>query len=104
MNNIHIMAISVFTTLVASSGFWAYLIKRMEKTNSTTRLLLGLAHDRIVYRGTKFIEQGYIDQHDYKDFRTYLYEPYKELGGNSTADRVMNEMMKLPFSKEEITS
>ncbi len=104
MENIHVMFISVFTTLVASSGFWAYLIKRMEKNNSTTKLLLGLAHDRIISRGMNYLEQGFIDQHDYKDFRTYLYEPYKELGGNSTADRVMNDVTKLPFYKEETVS
>jgi hypothetical protein len=94
------MFISVITTLVASSGFWAYLIKRMEKNNSTTKLLLGLAHDRILKRGIEYLDQGYIDRHEYTDFIKYLYEPYKELGGNSTADRVMDEITKLPFYKE----
>lgn len=100
MGDAEVIIISIATTLIASSGFWAYLIKRMEKNDSTTKLLLGLAHDRIIKRGIEYLDQGYIDQHEYKDFRTYLYDPYKELGGNSSADRVMHDVTKLPFSKE----
>lgn len=58
---------------------------------------MGLAYDRITYMGIKFIEQKIIYKDEYEDFRKYFYDPYKELGGNGTADRIMDEIAKLPI-------
>lgn len=88
---------AVVTTFIASSGFWTYMIKRTEKRSATTKLLMGLAYDKISYLGMKHIRAGYIYGEDYDDFRRYLYEPYKELGGNGTAERIMNEVSHLPL-------
>lgn len=102
MENTSVMIVTFLTTMIASSGFWAFLIKRTEKSSATTKLIMGMANDRIITRGLIYIQQGYIEQHEYKDLRQYLYEPYKELGGNGTADRIMNELSKLPLLKEQI--
>lgn len=100
MGNLQLMAVTIVTTFIASSGFWAYLLKKTERSSATTRLIMGMANDRIVTRGMTYISNGHIDQHEYRDFKKYLYEPYKELGGNGTADRIMEELSKLPFLKE----
>jgi len=91
------IVVSVVTTFGASSGFWAYVMSRRSLKSATTKLLMGLAYDRITYMGMKFIEQKIIYKDEYEDFRRYLYEPYKELGGNGTADRIMAEIAKLPI-------
>ena len=45
------MVATIVCAVVASSGFWAYIQKRSEKKDVRTQMLIGLAHDRIVYLG-----------------------------------------------------
>ena len=60
-------------------------------------MLLGLAHDKIMYLGSKYIERGRITQGEYENLYKYLYEPYKKMGGNGTAERLMTEVNRLPI-------
>ena len=62
-------------------------------------MLLGLGHDRIVYLGMQYIDRGYITQDEYENLYEYLYIPYKKLGGNGSAQRIMNEIEKLEIRK-----
>ena len=63
-------------------------------------MLIGLGHDRIMYLGMRYIERGWITQDEYENLNTYLYEPYKKLGGNGSALRVMQEVNKLPIRNQ----
>lgn len=92
-------ATAVVSAVLASSGLWAWLIKRGEKNGAERRLLVGLAHDRIMHLGMVYIERGYITQDEYENLRVYLYEPYEKMGGNGSAKRVMREVDKLPVHK-----
>ncbi len=98
--------LTILGSVLASSGFWAFMqehAKRKEaenKHNSTeTQMLIGLAHDRIVYLGMTYIEKKYITQDEYENLYEYLYKPYEKLGGNGSAKRVMMEVNKLPIRK-----
>lgn len=97
MVSISATVISVLTALVASSGFWTFIVTRKEKKSASTRLLMGLAHDKILHLGMKHIEAGVITKDQYEDLRDYLYAPYLEAGGNGTVERVMAEVSKLPL-------
>ena len=88
--------ITVFCSVLASSGFWAYMQKRNDRKDAKTRLILGLGYDRIVTLSMKYIERGWISSEEYEDLNKYLYNPYREMGGNGTAEKLMNEVMKLP--------
>lgn len=61
-----------------------------------SEMLLGLAHDRIVYLGSKYIERGSITMQELDDFNEYLYEPYTELGGNGTGKMIWERVNDLP--------
>lgn len=89
--------VTVVCSIVASSGFWTYLQKRHEKRDGKTRLLIGLAHDRIIELGMKYIERGWITQDEYENLNDYLYKPYEAEGGNGSAKRIMTEVNKLPI-------
>jgi len=91
------MAVTVVCAVLASSGFWAYLQARHEKKDAKTKMLLGLGHDRIVALAMSYIERGWITQDEYEDLNKYLYNPYREMGGNGTAERLMTEIKKLPI-------
>ena len=85
------------TTVLASSGFWAFVLKKSTSKTATTRLLMGLAYDKIAQVGLNHIERGWITKDEYEDFRKYLYEPYSELGGNGVSERIMAEVTALPL-------
>ena len=84
-------------TQLGSAGFWGFLEACRKKSDANTRLMVGLAHDRIVYLGMKYIERGYITRDEYENLNDYLFEPYSEAGGNGSAKRVMEEVRKLPL-------
>lgn len=89
--------VSVVCAVVASSGFWAWMQKRHDNKDAKTELLIGLAHDRIMYLCMSYIKRGWITQDEYENLRTYLYEPYEKNGGNGSAKRLMVEVDRLPI-------
>jgi hypothetical protein len=84
-------------TIIASSGFWMYMIKRLDARDQSRRLLVGLAHDRIMYLGMKYISRGYVRRDEYETLCTYLYEPYNKMGGNGAVKRIMEQIDNLPM-------
>ena len=95
------MIVSVVVAIFASTGFWAFLQARMDAKSVKTRMLVGLGHDRIIYLGLKYIERGYITHDEFENLQVYLYEPYRNLGGNGSAERVMEQVRKLPNTKQK---
>ena len=102
------VAVPVIVALLTSTALWGVvskvILKRMElaakrsKADEAERkLLVGLAHDRIIHLGMVHIDRGYITQDEYENLQVYLYEPYAEMGGNGSAKRVMEEVRKLPI-------
>lgn len=61
-----------------------------------SQMLRGIGHDRIIYLGEVYLRQKYITSEEYENLHDYLYVPYHNLGGNGTAEKIMEEVMKLP--------
>lgn len=93
------MGITIVCSVLASSGFWAWIMKRSEKRDVKTNMLIGLGHDRIMYLGMIYIERGFITSDEYENLYEYLYKPYEQMGGNGSAKKIMNEVNKLPIRK-----
>lgn len=91
------MAITILCSIIASSGFWAWLQRRRDRHDSTTKLVMGLAHDRIITLGMEYIERGWITRDEFENLHDYLYLPYKDNGGNGSGDRVMDAVKNLPI-------
>lgn len=89
----------IVSSILASSGMWAFLSKKLDKKDIKVEMLIGLAHDRIMFLGMSYVERGYITQDEYENLYDYLYKPYEKLGGNGSAKRVMAEVEKLPIRK-----
>lgn len=94
--------ITIVCAVIASSGFWAYLQTKCFKKDMKTQMLIGLAYDRIIYLGMKYIERGYILQDEYENLHEHLYVPYQAMGGNGSAKRVMDEVYKLKLYKTHL--
>jgi hypothetical protein len=103
METILQVLITIISSVLASSGLWAYLVKKNETKDVKTKVLIGLGHDRIMYLGMHYLERrdsngnAYITKDEYENLHDYLYIPYKELGGNGSAERIMKEIDKLPI-------
>lgn len=99
MNKVVETILLIVSSILASSGMWAFLSKKLDKKDIKVEMLIGLAHDRIMFLGMSYIERGYITQDEYENLYDYLYKPYEKLGGNGSAKRVMAEVEKLPIRK-----
>lgn len=57
--------------------------------------IAGLEHDRIVHVGKTHIQQHRITLEDYDDINDYLFKPYQALGGNGTAEAIMERLKSM---------
>lgn len=100
METLVVAVVTAIASVLASSGFWAYMQKKSEKNSASNKMLVGLGHDRILELGMKYIERGSITHDEYENLVDYLYEPYKALGGNGAAERVIKEVGKLKVTNK----
>ena len=105
---------TIMVAIFASSGFWTFLttwIARKDDKKSQgskelelqSKILKGLGHDRICSLGETYLTrlpEPYITRDEYENLHDYLYIPYKNLGGNGTAEKIMNEIKKLPVKNK----
>lgn len=95
------LAATVFASVMASTGFWAWLAKKNESKDLTTQMVLGLGHDRIVFLGMHYLERGdWITEDEFENLVDYLYKPYASLGGNGSAERVVTAVKQLRIVKK----
>lgn len=72
------IAVPVVVAVLTSSGLWAVVARRVDKGDAERKMLVGLAHDRIVHLGMVYIDRGYITQDEYENLNDYLYAPYEK--------------------------
>ena len=75
--------LTIFSSVLASSGLWAYITKRLEKKDVKTEMLIGLGHDRIMYLGMAYIERGYITSDEYETFMSISISRMKRWAGTA---------------------
>jgi hypothetical protein len=93
-----LVALAALISAVGSAaGFWAYIRHRGSTRTATTKLLMGLGYDKLIKLGVSYIERGWITKDEYEDMRKFLYEPYKALGGNGVAEKIMSDVTSLPL-------
>lgn len=93
------IAVPLVAAVLTSSGLWAVIARRADKGDAQRKMLVGLAHDRIVHLGMVYVDRGYVTQDEYENLNDYLYAPYEKMGGNGSAKRVMEEVRRLPMHK-----
>ena len=93
--------VTIFCAIFSSLGFWTFVNNvyqnHREKKSAERKALLGLLHETIVERSAEYMARQGITQQEYNDLHTYIYDPYKELGGNGTGEKLMEEVEKLPI-------
>lgn len=108
--DIHTIVIALITALTSSGvmSLVIYLLQRHDKkveretANDTaqSRMLLGLAHDKILHITDKFVRRGSITLKEKRNL-DFLYAPYAELGGNGDCKIGYEACQTLPVISEE---
>ncbi len=100
--------VALLSAFLGASGLWTLIGKRLDKKielsanrDKERAMLVGLAHDRIVWLGMQYIERGWITNDEYENLDVYLFKPYEELGGNGSAAKIMGDVRKLPMHKDK---
>lgn len=91
--------LTIVISIIGSSGLWAFIQAKQDKKDAKTRMLVGLAHDRILYLGESYINRGWITMDEYENLCDYLFDPYEKLGGNGSAKKVVDICKTLPIRK-----
>ena len=89
--------VAVIVAVLGSNGLWAFLQTKRDKKDAKTKMILGLGHDRIVTLSMHYIDRGWISNDEFEDLNKYLYLPYRDMGGNGTVAKLMEEVSKLPI-------
>lgn len=92
--------IALVASVFGSTGFWSWLSSRSKKRSDESRLLMGLAYSEIIRRSEEYIRRGWIGTDEFNELDRYLFQPYASMGGNGTAEKLMNAVKALPVSKE----
>lgn len=97
MANWWLPAMVSIASILASSGFWAYLQHKDDTKDAMRRLLMGLAYDKVTGLGMDYLRRGWITRDELDEYRRYFVEPYIALGGNGVAERISKDVARLPF-------
>ena len=106
--------ITLLTGIFSATGFWTWVNGKREKNSEIYKkideiesnvykyienmksMVMGQTYVNIVRTCEYWIERGWVDQDDIRDLEHYLYDPYREWGGNGTAERLFKQVCELP--------
>lgn len=92
--------IAIVSAIFVSSGFWNFITKWWETNHNTKSVesmaILALLHDKLYYLTHRYAVVEKTISIDELDNLTYLFEPYREMGGNGICEQLYNECLKLP--------
>ena len=77
----------------------SWLLKKGKNRSALERAVLAILHDKIYERAERYIMRNGITLDEFDNLK-YLYEPYKELGGNGTGKELFDRCSKLPMIHE----
>ena len=89
-------AVTIVVAIFASTGFWQFIQRKSDKKDARTKMLLGLAHDRILSLCSEYLKRGSITKSEYENLSKYLYQPYVDFGGNGVVKHMMEQVNRLP--------
>lgn len=75
--------------------------KKLTDQKRQVKGMLALLHSSIFTNGCEYLRKGKVTVAELNDLEK-LYEPYREMGGNSTAKTIVENVRKLPIKNENI--
>jgi hypothetical protein len=100
-DDVKVALISSGAMLLASSGVWSYILKQHSKNNAATKLIMALAYFKSYEMAFVYVQRGFVTKDELEDFKKYIFDPYKELGGNGVLEKIMNDVMNLQLKFDQ---
>lgn len=97
MYNTAQLIITVLIAVLGSNGLWAWIQSKSTVKSARDRMILGLGHAEIFRQAEHYIRRGGITTEELEDLNKYLFKPYKEMGGNGTAETIVEKCGELPI-------
>ena len=106
--------VTLLVGICGSTGFWTWKTSSNEKNSEVYKkideiekhvncyidnmknMVMGQTYVNIVRTCEFWLERGWAEQDDIRDLEHYLYDPYREWGGNGTAERLFKQVCELP--------
>lgn len=92
--------VTIIASIFGSTGFWAWLTQRQKKQSAENRLLMGIAYAWIINMCETYLDRGSVSTNEFHELEHYLYQPYQEMGGNGTAEKLFKDVSKLTVKDE----
>ena len=91
--------VTLLVGIFGSTGFWMLIQKRMDSKSMERQMILSVTYLGVKMSSMAILERGYVDPEEIEDLEKYLYEPYRAMGGNGTAELLMEKVKALPTKK-----
>ena len=91
------LILAVIVAVLGSNGLWAFLSSVSGAKSAKDRMILGLGHAEIFRQAEHYIRRNGITTDELEDLDKYLYKPYKDMGGNGTAQTLVEKCRELPI-------
>ena len=88
--------VPIIVGILGSTGVWMLIQNRRDKKSIERKIMLGIAFLGVKMSCRQCLDRGYADVEEIEDIEKYLYEPYVAMGGNGTAEMLMNKVKALP--------
>lgn len=99
--DIIIAVIGLAGVIFASQGFWSWLTNKNRKKSNESKLMMGIGYSKIIDLCERHIANGYITTREFHELEHYLYEPYRDMGGNGTVETLFEQVKDLPIRPEK---
>ena len=86
--------------IFASAGFWTFITRMLDKKSANARATLGICYLGVKMSCKMLLAKGWATADEVEDIEKYIYEPYKAMGGNGSAERLMQKVRELPIREE----
>lgn len=82
--------------IFGSVGFWTFIQHLLDKKSASRAAMLGIMYLGIKMSCSSLLKRGWCSTEEIEDIEKYMFEPYKSMGGNGTAEMLMNKVKGLP--------
>ena len=87
--------------IFGSVGFWTFVQHQLDKRSASRQAMLGLMYLGVKMSCSSLLKRGWASTEEIEDIEKYMYEPYKAMGGNGTAEMLVDKVKNLPNQPKE---
>jgi hypothetical protein len=88
--------ITILTGILGSTGFWVLVQNQRDKKSKERVAIMAMLFMAVKMSCKSCLRRGWATTEEIEDIEKYMFEPYKEMGGNGTAEMLMKKIQNLP--------